>query len=75
MKAASRKTGFRKLIFVLTGVLILLLLASSAQAVTKQWTGAVDNNWATVNNWVTINPPNPPTPGPPPGPGDDALVT
>ena len=33
MNAAIGKTGFRKLILILAGVLALLLLASSAQAV------------------------------------------
>ncbi|MEJ2092736.1 MAG: hypothetical protein P8X65_11145 [Syntrophobacterales bacterium] len=51
MNAAIGKTGFRKLILILAGVLALLLLASSAQAVSIFWQGDTDDKWSTVSNW------------------------
>jgi hypothetical protein len=52
MKTAIRGNGFWKLIPALTVVLALLLMATTAQAVTKYWGGPNPTTlWSNSNNW------------------------
>lgn len=39
-------------------VVVFLLVTQSAFAVTREWTGAVDNKWATAGNWSPAGTPN-----------------
>ncbi|MEJ2092835.1 MAG: hypothetical protein P8X65_11650 [Syntrophobacterales bacterium] len=58
MVTASKKTGFRKLVFVLAGMLALLLVAPTASA-DVNWTDA-SGNWSEASNWSS----DPDLPGP-----------